>query len=171
MFVGKFLNNDFVPIVPPGWTDYCMTRGADYFGVSQFHNLDAGIGQDEKRPLEEYRSHSEWSKIQQMMSRHWKRSSNKPFFLYYAPFAPHTPAGGEGEPMVEPKFANHWKSIRQAKVPSLNEKVTSDKPKHIAELEVLSPSQRDALDQLYRERVRSIKSVDVLIGKNKTHAI
>ena len=81
----------------------------------------------------------------------------RPFLLYVAPSAPHTSA------IPAPRHASAFPDALAPRVPSFNEEDVSDKPEWVREMDVLSARDIDKLDQLYRQRLRTLLAVDEMV--------
>ena len=86
-------------------------------------------------------------------------SDSHPFFLYLATYAPHEPA------TPAPRAANLFSNLIAPRTPSFNEADVSDKPPALAADPLLNGGQIANLDQLYRDRVRSMQTVDEMLAR------
>ncbi len=86
-------------------------------------------------------------------------SEHKPFFLYLATYAPHQPA------TPAPRHATLFQDVKAPRPPSFNEPDVSDKPDYIKNRPLLTPAQINAIDELYRNRLRSLQSVDEMVAR------
>ncbi len=73
--------------------------------------------------------------------------------------APHTPA------IPPPRYADLFPNATAPRPPSFNEEDVSDKPGWIRNQPLLTSTEIQEIDQLYRNRLRSMLAVDDLIGK------
>jgi N-acetylglucosamine-6-sulfatase len=85
--------------------------------------------------------------------------SGDPFFLYLAPFAPHNPA------TPAPRDAQAFDGLQAPRTPSFNETDVTDKPVWVRERHVLNADQVAQVDELFRERMRSLLAVDDMVGR------
>ncbi|MFN8481601.1 MAG: sulfatase [Anaerolineae bacterium] len=85
-------------------------------------------------------------------------TDHKPFFLYLATYAPHQPA------TPAPRHENLFQGVTAPRPPSFNEPDVSDKPDYIKSRPLLTPTQVNAIDELYRNRLRSLQSVDEMVA-------
>jgi N-acetylglucosamine-6-sulfatase len=84
--------------------------------------------------------------------------SNKPLFVYYAPYAPHLPS------FPQPKYANRFGNLPQYRPPNYNEADVSDKPPWIRRLLRFDAVQGQ---QIYAERqaeYQTLITVDNQVG-------
>jgi len=88
MMVGKFLHGDFDSTLPQGWDDFYSYMGSRYF---EFFRLTNELPQGKWTRSEPgvYRTNSETEDALKVMQAHADSDSNKPFFLYLNPLAPH----------------------------------------------------------------------------------
>lgn len=84
--------------------------------------------------------------------------SEGPFFLHVTPYAPHAP---EAHP---PEYDSLFEDARVPRTPSFDERDVSDKPPWISRLDRLSGAEQAAMDAEYRDRLRSLKDVDDMVG-------
>ncbi len=82
----------------------------------------------------------------------------QPFFIYLATYAPHQPA------TPAPRHAGLFPSVQAPRLPSFNEADVSDKPAYIQSMSLLTDRQIAQVDEIYRQRIRSLQSVDEAIA-------
>jgi N-acetylglucosamine-6-sulfatase len=153
--VGKYLNHwpfgDDPPDPAPGWDRWVANTGAalpDYYtydlsidGVLEYHgtgaanyNTDvlAGYAVDfvETAPADD------------------------PFFLYFAPVAPH------GSHVPAPRHANVFKGIPKTEFPNFNEADVSDKPAWIQAKPLLTTKKQNTLHKRRRKAFETLLAVD-----------
>ena len=86
------------------------------------------------------------------------RSAGKtPFFIYLAPFAPHSPF------TPARRHRNAFKNEQAPRPPSFNEADVSDKPAWVRDNHLLSASEIDGIDERFRARLRTLLAVDELV--------
>lgn len=99
IFVGKYFNPNF-PFnydknhIPNGWDNFIGMRGGRY-EETPYTTLKYGKGVNRRVPEKVKRSEFEVSSIIDYVKRYKRNNINKPLFIYYAPFEPHTPQIGE----------------------------------------------------------------------------
>ncbi|MGI9517882.1 MAG: sulfatase family protein [Pirellulaceae bacterium] len=162
MHVGKFLHGDVVDILPSGWDDFHASRGASYYNTWRFTNRFSPQGEAYQDPPGVYRTNQESAEVLELVDEHVARDNGQPFFMYYAPLAPHLT--GPGESMVEPKYENWWPNARMYRPLSVNEWDFTDKSTAIRDIPRLSAFDLFAIDEIHRSRLLSLKSVDDLIA-------
>lgn len=167
MFVGKYHHHGYTGRhIPQGWNEFYSYMGAEYFGATMYTTRTNPAGSFSQLAQDEYRASRESSDIRGLIQKHATNSAtrNKPFFLYYAPIAPHRPSLSKPlESMVEPRFANWVPNLRMPITPDYNEANVLDKPPHLR-LRALTSYHDNLFQHEFRLRARSIKSVDVLVG-------
>jgi N-acetylglucosamine-6-sulfatase len=82
-----------------------------------------------------------------------------PFFVYYAPPAPHFPA------IPEAKYADMFSDLPPWRPPNYDEADMSDKPAYMRALPPLSASTKAAIDEFRLDQFRTLQSVDVQVGR------
>lgn len=85
---------------------------------------------------------------------------DRPFFLIFAPTAPHGDSGPNGPPTPAPRHLGLFAGATAPRPPSFNEADVSDKPPALAALPLLSAAQIAAIDGEYRARLESLQAVD-----------
>ena len=86
-----------------------------------------------------------------------QQKSNKPFFLYVAPYVPHLPA------TPAPRYADAFPGVQAPRTPSFNEADMSAEPQWLQNRPVLNDQQIATIDQAYRKRLQSMLGVEDLI--------
>ena len=85
-------------------------------------------------------------------------SDSKPFFLYFAPTAPH------GPPVAAERHQGAFAGEEAPRPPSFDEEDVSDKPPWIGDMSRFSSKDEANIDELYRERLESMLAVDDMVG-------
>lgn len=165
MMVGKFLHEDFLPYVPPGWDDFHVSRGGRYHGTSRFTNRDDPNGAMEQLAETQYRTHVETADAVRLISEHSWAGDESPFFLYLNPYAPHQASKNEPQGMSEQRYRHWWTRAQVFRLPHFNELDVSDKTPPLSELPLLGDAQVGFLDAYYADRLRSLRSVDDMLGQ------
>lgn len=157
-FVGKYLNGypfGRGPYVPAGWDrwwgkqqggpesiyhDFTVIEqgvpvryGADAYSTDVF--ADAAVGFIERAPLD------------------------RPFFLWFAPTAPHPPA----EPA--PRHAGRYADLSLPRPPSLGEADASDKPSWVRALPLLDTARIEELERAKRLSFETLLAVDEAVRR------
>ena len=160
VLLGKYLNGYPYPndrtYIPPGWNEwYSPARGSPYQELNYTLNENGklvGYGVGTRDYLTDVLSGKTVDFI------HRSVSDPRPFFIYLAPYAPH-------EPSI-PAFRHQdlFPNLEVPRTPSFNEADVSDKPTNIASDPLLDETEIANLDNLYRQRVRSMQAVDEMIA-------
>lgn len=186
MLVGKYLHSGFEPaagqswrdIHPIGWDDFYCSLGGHYYDVLQYLGRRGIQPRDELRntadirlteyPDQElpflysrYRTNIETMDAWHLVSEQQEKSPLQPFFLYWAPFAPHR--AGQGS-MVDARYQNWWPQLKQPHRQDFDFPANSSKPEVLRRLEELSLQKIQESDLEYRERLLAMKSLDGMLG-------
>src|SRR5207247_3719449 len=81
-----------------------------------------------------------------------------PFFLYFAPIAPHEPA------TPAPQDVGRYSAIAPWRPPSYDEPAASDKPWAAAHPQ-LDPATRASIDAIHEHMLESLRAVDRSVGR------
>jgi arylsulfatase A-like enzyme len=157
--IGKYLNGyataDDLGYVPPGW-DY-WAAGIDRAGYTGFNyqlNVDGEVityGRDE----DDYATDVLSGYALDFLDR--AAGTDDPFFLYLAPFAPHSPS------TPAPRHKGQFRGERAPRTPAFNERNTRDKPQWVRAATPFSDDRVARIDQNYRQRLESLQAVDEMI--------
>jgi arylsulfatase A-like enzyme len=155
VFVGKYLN--LYPdgaaeqnYVPPGWAEWYASIKSHYYDFRLNEN-----GEEVYYPCcEDYETDVLTAKTVDFIRR--AANAEDPFFIYVAPFAAHSPAE------APPRHQSAFGSIRAPRTPSFNEEDVSDKP-DVIERAKLPPDAIDAIDEKFRQRLRSMLAVEDMV--------
>ncbi len=156
-YVGKYLNqyNPIAPYIPPGWDDwYVFQRGGPYY------DYVLNIGGTSKRFGTDPSSYST-----DVFARHaveFIQSTQTPFFLVFAPHAPHKNRGEP--PTVAARHRGTCDALTFSKPPSFNEEDTTDKPARFRSTPVLTADQIAFVEAVQRSTACSLKAVDEAVG-------
>ncbi len=161
VLLGKYLNGypdlSDRSYIPPGWNEwYSPAKGSPYKELNYSLNengkiVDYGIG------VKDYLTDVLSDKTDDFIRR--SAVDPQPFFIYLAPYAPHEPA------IPALRHADLFPNLQVPRTPSFNEADVSDKPGNLAADPLLSETDIANLDNLYRQRVRSMQAVDEMIAR------
>jgi N-acetylglucosamine-6-sulfatase len=150
---GKYLNGYInTTYIPPGWTKWFATFDLQYFNYdvnNGGHITHYGSGKSDYQ-----------TDVLRRQTRKFIGTSvakHKPFFAYVAPTAPHEPA------TPAPRDAHTYDGEKAPRLPSFNEKDTSDKPPWISNNARLGADQIAQIDALHENRAESLQAVDDLV--------
>ena len=138
-YVGKYLNEYDGTYAPPGWDEW--------HGV----NTDTGEALEPGQMTDVFSDQAD-----SFLRNH---SGSTPFYLQVAPLAPHTPA------TPYPRHSTLFAGEKTPRPRSFNEQNVSDKPNYVRKLKPLSRDQIASLNELYRNRLRSMMAVDEMVGR------
>jgi arylsulfatase A-like enzyme len=152
--MGKFLNG-YLPAKHkplPGWSDW-FVAGGGYRNYNYDMNVNGRIvhyGRAEKDYLTDVVSLRTDSLI-----RAWK---DHPFFIEIATFTPHAPF------TPAPRHEDLFNDVKAPRNPTFNKQADSTAPEWLRELEPLGKKQIDRLDEIFRNRLRCVMSIDDMLG-------
>jgi len=156
---GKYLNgypfaNDRT-YIPPGWNEWVSpSRGTPYKEFNYYLNENGKTVAYGLAP-NKYMTDVLSQKVDDYLRG--IASDPKPFFVYLAPYAPHEPA------VPAPRHADLFSNLQVPRTLSFNEADVSDKPGGIHGDPLLDASQIANMDELYRQRIRSMQAVDEMV--------
>lgn len=152
---GKIRAADGGLYVPPGWSTW-GAAGNGYPGYGYRIMRDDQVAQ-RGWAARDYLT----SVIQRDGSRFVADSvaAGQPFMLEVSTFTPHTPS------TPAPRDEWRFEDVTAPRPPSFDEDDVSDKPGWVAALRRLTPAQEERIDAHFRERVRSVQSVDRALGQ------
>ena len=152
--MGKFLNGylprQHQPL--PGWTDW-FVAGNGYRNFDYDINSNGQIlhfGHDPDDYLTDVLSHRTDSLISA-----WK---DHPFFIEIATFTPHGPF------IPAPRHENLFNDQKAPRTPAFNKQADSLAPDWMRKLQSLGPKKIDRIDNIFRNRLRCILSIDEMLG-------
>jgi arylsulfatase A-like enzyme len=166
---GKYLNgypSNVPQHVPPGWTVWHGTFDNENF-FNYRVNENGTVRQYGDAP-EEYEMDAHATNIVRFIEEAESRDA-EPWFVYFSPYAPHGDPrlglGQEGPAVPAPRHRNAFPNAQAPRSAAFNEADVSDKPPAIRQRARLTPGQVAMLDHLYRERLRSLLSIDEAIER------
>jgi len=145
-YVGKYLNGYKVLDVPPGW-DRWFGYEAWYYN---YRVSDDGSPRQFGSAPEDYST----DVLTREAVSFVESAGAEPFFLVYAPFAPHAPA------TPAPRHADALPDLEPLRPASYNERDVSDKPTWQRRKPRMSEAQSLAIDELGKAMRRSLLAVD-----------
>jgi N-acetylglucosamine-6-sulfatase len=145
-YVGKYLNGYRGPHVPPGWSRWVAFAGAGFFNYSlNVNGMPVWYGNGPEDYSTDVLAGQAVSFIEQAPG---------PFFLVFAPFAPHGPA------TPAPRHENAFEGLAPWRPPSYNEADVFDKPEWVRSLPEMAPERQTLVDSFRRDQLRSLLAVD-----------
>ncbi len=162
VFLGKYFNGypfrDDKGYVPAGWMEwYSPAAGRPYAGFRYTLNENGMFvdyqesGQAESQYMTDVLSRKAVDFIRR------SETNPAPFFMYLSTFAPHEPA------KPAPRHDGLFMELQVPRTASFNEADVSDKPDGIRYDPLMTDKEIARLDELYRQRVRSMQAVDEMI--------
>ena len=149
--VGKYLNGyAHTTYIPPGWDFWISQQTGEYYDYVLTHNH-----------VLRWFGHSPSDYSTRVLTRHavqFLRRAERPFFLYFAPSAPHSPA------VPAPDDARAFPNLPPWRPASYDEANVSDKPAWVTRLH-LSAAKRKRIDRFRRDQYRSLLAVDESVGR------
>lgn len=160
IFLGKYLNGYPIRLdreyVPQGWDEwYSPGRGKPYTGWNYTLNANGVLIPYGAQP-EEYLLDVLALQMETLLRD--TKKTDYPFFMFFAPYQPHEPT------IPATRHANLFQEVKAPRTESFNEENVSDKPQSIQFQPLLANDQINKIDSLYRDRLRSMQSVDEMIA-------
>jgi N-acetylglucosamine-6-sulfatase len=146
--------------VPPGWDDW-RTFYDGYTGFTQYAMNENGI-------ILHYGSGAENYIVDVLADKavdFIEESDPRPFFLFFAPPAPHSDARPDGPTTPAPRHRGRYSDLNAPRSPSFNEEDVSDKLLAIPPRPLLSDNQIADLDYEFRSRAESLLAVDEAVER------
>lgn len=157
---GKYLNGypEQAPVgkkyIPPGWSTWDVPASG-----SPYHQFNYTLNDNGKLESHGDKASDYLTDVLNLKARKFiSAPSTKPFFAYLGVYNPHAPA------TPAPRHRNMFKGVKAPRTPSYNEKDLTGKPTEVRRLPPVSKSEAKTWDSLYRNRLRSLQSVDDMIG-------
>jgi N-acetylglucosamine-6-sulfatase len=161
MLAGKYLNG--YPLksdplyIPPGWTEWYSAIKGDPYGEFDYTLNENGKQVEYGRQPDDYGTDVYVGKTLAFIQQ--SALEGKPFFVYLAPYAPHSPY------TPAPRHADLFPDAKSPRTPNYNETDVSDKPGYIRGRPLLTKQQQKLIDDDYRKRLQSLQAVDEGIEK------
>ena len=147
--VGKYLNGYSGSYVPPGWDRWVALTPPGYYRYG--YDIDGT-----PVPLADQTTYSTDFLAQEALS--FVEAAPRPFFLYLAPYAPHSAA------TPAERHANAFPDVPRWRPPSYNEEDVSDKPSWLRAIPKWSKARRANIDRFRTRQFRSLLAVDEAIA-------
>jgi N-acetylglucosamine-6-sulfatase len=160
IFLGKYLNGYPIRLdreyVPQGWDEWFSPgRGKPYTGFNYTLNVNGTLIPVDDKP-EHYLLDVLSLQVEEFIRA--SERADAPFFMFFAPYQPHEPA------IPAPRHENLFADLHAPRTESFNEADVLDKPDGVRSQPPLTADQIDDMDDLYRNRLRSLQSVDEMIA-------
>ncbi|MFE5815673.1 sulfatase [Streptomyces sp. NPDC056479] len=163
--MGKYLNGyspeDTVdrqkPYVPPGWSQWDVVGGG-------YEGYDYKLAHNHRIEKHGHRPKDYLTDVLSRKGNAFVRKSaaaNKPFMLEIALFTPHGPS------TPAPRDEQAFPGLKAPRSPAFN-KLPSDAPGWLARQDRLTQSEKHTINRKFRNRARSLQSIDRMIGELRT---
>ena len=158
--IGKYLNGYPLGVkpkyIPPGWDEwYSLVDGNPYEGFNYTLNQNGKLVKYGSK-AKDYSTDVYVGLAADFITR--ASASEKPFFLYLAPYAPHGPA------TPAPRHSRLFPGTKAPQSPSFNEKDVKDKPEYVRSHPRMDAGEIAYINHLYRRRLQSLQAVDEMIA-------
>ena len=155
MLIGKYFNGyDNTTYVPQGWDEWHGYLG-DYVQSDTYRiNENGQINTYDRSQIHDTDLFAD--KAATFLE---STAGGAPFFMYLSTSAPHTPA------LAAQRHQGMFSDVALPAPPSFNEVDVSDKPAWMRNTPSLTPEEVDKLQLRYRQRLRSLQSVDEMVGR------
>ncbi|HMG26391.1 MAG TPA: sulfatase [Acidimicrobiia bacterium] len=156
--LGKYLNGYPQTVdpafVPPGWDEWdSPTSGGNPYSEYNYRLNENG-------KLVRYGSSPDdylVDALSRKSSEFIQQKSDKPSFLYVAPYVPHLPA------TPAPRYADAFPGVQAPRTPSFNQADMSAEPQWLQNRPLLGNQQISTIDQVYRRRLQSMLGVEDMV--------
>jgi arylsulfatase A-like enzyme len=154
--LGKFLNHYHPQTDAPvqGWDDWYVpgSNGHTYFDYWMNENgTPVHYGSRPEDYLTDVMTRRTTAIIRE------QAAAGTPFFIYVAPYAPHSPA------TPAPRHAGMFLDVTYPRTPAFDEPDVADKPSLVRELPPLAEWELAAIDRHHCERIQSMQAVDDMV--------
>ena len=163
-FFGKYLNGyppalppeEGPAFVPPGWSEWFAPFGLRVYGQFDYRANDNGEVVSYGNDPDDYAGDT----IARTANDFVRRAAEEgtPFFAFIAPYSPHPPAASA------PRHDGLYAFARAPRASSFDEADVSDKPQYVRNRQAFTTEQERMIDATYRQRLRSLRSVDDMVG-------
>jgi arylsulfatase A-like enzyme len=148
--IGKYFNGYLQTQIPPGWNRWMAFNGPN--GGVWYYDYTMSVDGVERHYGSAPSDYSTSVAARDAVS--FIQETPQPFFLYFAPSAPHLPA------VPGPGHENAFPSLAPLRGPSFNEPDTSDKPPWLRGVPQFDPEQVARADRLRAAQLRSLPPLD-----------
>ena len=149
-YIDSYQHDALIGYVPPGWSRWLAFVHSQYIDYSLTD--DGTIVRYGDEPADYATT------VLGDAAEEFIRQAEAPFFVEFAPPAPHAPA------VVEPQYAREFSDLAPWRPPSFNEVSIGDKPAYMRALPPLTAERIAALDWRRRLQLESLLSVDREVG-------
>ena len=155
MLIGKYFNGyDNTTYVPQGWDEWHGYLG-DYVQSDTYRiNENGQINTYDRSAIHDTDLFAD--KAAEFLK---STAGGAPFFMYLSTNAPHSPA------LAAQRHQGLFSDVALPNPPSFNEADVSDKPAWMRNTPSLTSEEAGKLRNYYRQRLRSLQSVDEMVGR------
>ncbi len=153
--LGKYMtgNNKLAPTIPPGWDEWFTCTACKYSAALARYNDNGTIVAGQAYSTDELR---------QRAVAFIRENAERPFFLLFAPIAPHV--GERGDVIPAPRHRGLLASVPPYTGGAYLEADMTDKPKWLQRTSPLSPGRQAFVQDYHRKRLESLLAVDEAVG-------
>ncbi|HEX9991954.1 MAG TPA: sulfatase [Acidimicrobiales bacterium] len=161
--VGKYLNayND-ATVVPPGWDHWFAVVAPSSLRYYGYELSDDGVQRRAGYEPEDYQTDVLAARAVDLVGQ--LAAGGRPFFLWFAPIAPHGVDGDGNPPVPAPRHIGRFADEPLPTPPSFDEADVSDKPADIRRRPRLGPNGVADITMRYRARLESLLAEDEAVG-------
>jgi N-acetylglucosamine-6-sulfatase len=152
-YIGKYLNGYDTKHVPPGWERWWGWSGQ---GPSEYQITKDGHLDPQRRDKATETDYFADKAVSFVKDR---KGDSRPWLLW---ISANPPKGGR---YVAPRHSSMLSDVGMPKPPSFNEADVSDKPSFVRSLEMLDETDVVKAEETYRDRLRSLQSVDEMVAR------
>jgi N-acetylglucosamine-6-sulfatase len=157
-FFGKYLNAYGGTYVPPGWDEWYGISGNFLSNSLNENGVVIDYDPDDYH-LDDVLSDKATDYVERISGADPPFfTTDRPFLMWLGTKAPHQPATSA------PRHEDELKDLELPKPPSFDERDVGDKPRWIRDNPKLGPDQIAYMEELNRDRMRSMLAVDDMIG-------
>jgi arylsulfatase A-like enzyme len=151
---GKYINSyaPYAPYQAPGWDEWHVFVNPAYFNYTLVEN---GVENSFGSADTDYSTDVLRDKAVQFIH---DSAGGPPFFLYFAPKAPHAPA------TPAPRHAGSFSAIPPWRPPNYNEADVSDKPAWVQAIAPWGPNKQANTDDFDRRQLECLQAVDEAVA-------
>ena len=151
VLVGKYMNDYDGTRVPAGWDDWYAISGGHL--STRLNENGRIVDYDSEHHLDDV--------LAEKAAGYVRRAADdgSPFFMWLGTTAPHAPADSA------PRHEGTFSDAQLPRPPSFDEADVSDKPDWVRDNASLDPKKIASMEDLYRNRLRSMLAVDEMIGR------
>lgn len=162
-YAGKYMTDYDSDEAPPGWGFWRALRGPYEESRDSYRVTDGAsttsYGREDGHDTDRLAAMAEGFLRDGALGRAEGAPEGGPFFLVFAPAAPHNPAHSA------PRHSGLAAGWRVPRPPGFDEADVSDKPAFVRGTPPIGEAGEARLDELWRRRMRSLRSVDEAVGR------